>query len=385
MRRVKTHLHDPEKCPGYSSSPQSKYCAKGTPKAQSKKEAIPETEGLQKRKRSGQEPLFQKESDHANHVDIAQSRTRDVGIAGRGPSNVHTDDKPTRWRWPRRWPRLHRRRSLTQSNNFTAGVSPRNRQSVVGDESRGDGAVKIRDILDSDDMHSLSSVASSSDDESTSTNMSHSSVSSTCGSDSPPEPTSISGDYSFTAGTNIQKRDPHWSHLSHTVESFEEPIGPKKPRKTITATRSRAASGEHTEQPRAEMRALQEWCGEVEETIKCTEAAPAQAHKTNPESDQALPMLIPRASPVPDQQTDAQELKDEVSHRALYTLSRNANHWTSSWISRWLVQTHYCSHSTLIEFCNRVRGCRRISWTCVSRNSRHGRKPFAISPCFHEG
>ena len=157
----------------------------------------------------------------------------------------------------------------------------------------------------------------------------------------------------------------------------------KKPKLKDVALANVSGLITELEETESKEAALTKVSGLTPELQEEKEAALTKGSKPNSSSDQASPVLIPRATSTMDWQTNAQRLKYEVNRDALYTLSRNIYHWILRGVRGCLVQSYYCSQSTLMKTCDRIRGRRRIFWTCVSRNSRQGNSPSANSPCIH--
>ena len=220
-----------------------------------------------------------------------------------------------------------------------------------------------------------------SDDGRTSSTMPHSSDFALSFEDSIPGQTSQSGGRSFTDVTTL---DTGRSNQPHAVEDLGEPVVAEHSLSAITVKWPPPLSKETMEQLAIQFGDVQGWHGEVEKPEKWTEAALTETSKTTPTANKDSPLPIPTALSAVDQQTHAQRLKYEIIRDALYNRSRNICHWTLNGVGRWLSQSYYYSQSILINTCNRMRGCRRISWTCVSCNSRHGNNPSANSSGIHE-
>ena len=218
--------------------------------------------------------------------------------------------------------------------------------------------------------------ASFSDDERTSFTMPHSSDFVLSFEDSPPGQTSQSGCRSFT---DVAILDPGRSNQPHAVEDLGEPVIAEHSPSAISVKWPPPLSEETMEQLAIQFGDVHRSHGEVEKPEKWTEDALTEASKTTPTSNNVSPLPIPTGLSAVDQQTNTQKLKYEIIRDALYNLPRNICHWTLNGVDRWLFQSYYYSQSILINTCNRMRGCRRISWTCVSCNSRHGNNPLANS------
>lgn len=369
-------FHDFENFQASSGAPQSQSqsSTEDPPKSQSEEEPSPESKEVR--------PSSQEQKGHAKSVK--ECTIPDVGSAGQGADDEHTIDHSTD---EENEGEVSVRQILKISPEAFSLDTPF--ESDVEDVS---GADLWPSLFDSVDWPPLSTSALFSDEEKYSSNIGDPSQFDIFFKDSSPEQILEFTGYSFTADATA--RDSGGASPSHVAEDSGE--SPKRARNTIAARKSRAKRRESIErpemdseafleqQPRIELGVSQERHEKAEEPENSTEAAMTKVSKTNASLGQKSPTFVPRASLVLDQQANPQESKYEVIRNALYTLSRNIYHWILDGVSRWLLQSFHCSQSTLINVRDFMRGCRRISWTCVSWNSQHGNGTSAGSLCFHE-